>query len=302
MPLVFGRGGGPAEVRIDHERCTACGLCLRVCKGGPLHLEDGRVQVDQGRGFGCVACGHCVAVCPQACIAVSGRDLLPGDALDLPPPAARTGYDLLHGLLLARRSVREFQEREVEPKVVERILAAASTAPMGLPPSEVGVLVLATRAKVGAFRDGLLRAMQSVRWLFSPAVLWLLRPFIGRENYQAFKAFIGPALDAYAEADRQGQDWFFYDAPLALYFYGSAYADPGDPIIAATYAMLAGEALGLGSCLLGFPGYILQYDRGLRQRWGLPRRIQPGIVVAFGYPAVGYRRGIRRRFAQVRYA
>ena len=54
------------------------------------------------------------------------------------------------------------------------------------------------------------------------------------------------------DQDRQGVDWFFYDAPLALYFYASPYADPADPLIPATYAMLAGESLGLGTCMLGF--------------------------------------------------
>jgi nitroreductase/NAD-dependent dihydropyrimidine dehydrogenase PreA subunit len=301
MPLELGRGGGPAEVRIDHERCTACGLCVRVCKGAPLSLKDGRVIVDQGHFFGCLACGQCVAVCPEGCIAVSGRDLGPGDFIPLPPPELRPGYDRLRALLLARRSVRDYQQREVEPELIEQILEAASSAPMGVPPSEVSVLVLAGRAKVRAFRDDLLGAMQRVRWLFSPGVLWLLRPFIGRENYQAFRAFVGPVLDGYVAADRQGLDWFFYDAPLTLYLYGSAYADPADPIIAATYAMLAGEALGLGSCMLGFPGYILQHGRALRRKWGLPAKMQPGIAIVFGYPAVRYRRGIRRRFAQVRY-
>ncbi|HOG45163.1 MAG TPA: nitroreductase family protein [Anaerolineae bacterium] len=301
MPLDYGRGGGPAAVHIDHEQCNACGLCVRVCKGAPLYLEDGRVQVDQARLFGCIACGHCVAVCPRGCITVSGRDLSPEDVADLPPREARAGYDALHALLLGRRSVRDFQAREVGPGMVEQILDAASTAPMGLPPSEVGVLVAAGRAQVRALRDDLWRSVQGWRWLLSPAILALLRPFIGREDYRGFKAFIGPALAAYAEKEREGVDWFFYDAPLALYFYGSPCADPADPVIAATYAMLAAEALGLGSCLLGFPGYIMQYDGKLRKKYGLPRKIQPGLAMVLGYPALRYQRALRRRFAAVRH-
>jgi hypothetical protein len=108
-------------------------------------------------------------------------------------------------------------------------------------------------------------------------------------------------LDAYVDQDGQGVDWFFYDAPLALYFYASGYADPADPLIPATYAMLAGESLGLGTCMLGFPAYAIQYHRKLRAKYNLPQKIQPGIVVIFGYPALRHSRALKRRFAQVQY-
>ena len=52
-----------------------------------------------------------------------------------------------------------------------------------------------------------------------------------------------------------------YDAPLAMYFYGSPYCDPADPIIAATYAMIAAETLGLGSCMLGAIHPFIQKGR-----------------------------------------
>ncbi len=299
MAFTLGRGGGPAEVRIDQERCTACGLCVEVCKGGPLSLVDGQVRVDQVCLLGCIGCGQCLAVCPRDCIEVIGRDLLPGDAVDLPPRDSRASYDALHALLLARRSVRHFQEREVEPELVDRILSSATTAPMGIPPTEVGVLVLSGSDRVREFRGDLLAEMASVSWLLRPPAIWLMRPFMSREEYEGMRGFVGPGIQAYVEKDREGVDWFFYDAPLALYFYASPYADPADPIIAATYAMLAGEALGLGSCMLGFPGYILQYSGRLKKRYGLPPRLRPGMAIAFGYPAMRYRRAIRRRFAAV---
>ena len=134
MALSFGRTGEAATIRIDAQACTACGLCVQVCKGAPLHMEYGRVHVDQTRYLGCMGCGHCMSVCPHGCITVTGRDLSQDDLLDMPPPGTRATYEQLEALMLARRSVREFQEREVECEVVDRIVAAASTAPMGIPP------------------------------------------------------------------------------------------------------------------------------------------------------------------------
>ena len=63
MSIKTGRAEGTADVRIDYERCTVCGLCVEVCSGAPLVIENGKVIVDQHRFFGCVGCGHCMAVC-----------------------------------------------------------------------------------------------------------------------------------------------------------------------------------------------------------------------------------------------
>jgi nitroreductase len=84
-----------------------------------------------------------------------------------------------------------------------------------------------------------------------------------------------------------------------MYFYGTIFSDPADPVIAATYAMLAGEALGLGSCMLGFPGYVFQYSSRMREKYSLPRKIQPGLMVIFGTPVYQNRNAIKRRLREV---
>lgn len=301
MTIKTGRAEGVADVSIDHARCIACGLCVKVCKGGPLTMEGGQIRVDQSRYFGCSACGQCVTVCPQECIAVAGRDLFSADVIPLPPREARAGYESLAALMLGRRSVRNFSARPVSRAVIEQLAAAAATAPMGLPPSDVEILVFEGREVVQTFAADILAFMRSVRWFFSPVMRALLRPFIGAETAASFATFLAPALDAFLEQHDRGVDWLTYDAPLALYFYTSPYADPADPLIAATYAMLAGEALGLGSCMLGTIAHCFKYSKVLRAKYDIPQRSQQGIMVIFGYPAVSYRRSLRRRLAAVRF-
>jgi nitroreductase/NAD-dependent dihydropyrimidine dehydrogenase PreA subunit len=298
MMLKTARAEGVADVRIEYEECNACGLCVRVCRGGPLYLDEGKVRVDQTRFFGCIACGQCVTVCPLGCILVAGRDLNSEDLVEMPPVGSRAAYDQLQALMISRRSVRDFEDRPVERELIDKIIQAATTAPMGIPPTDVSVLVLNGRAKVKEFRSDLLEAMRRMtsRWMLP---LW--RPFMTREAYDLFKSFVIPVVEMYIEKDAEGIDWFFYDAPLAMLFYTSAYGDMADPVIAATYAMLAAESLGLGSCMLGFPAPVVKYAKNIRRKYQLPAKLVPGVCIIFGYPDVRYRRALRRRLASVQY-
>jgi nitroreductase/NAD-dependent dihydropyrimidine dehydrogenase PreA subunit len=297
MTFAFGRTPGPATVEIDANRCTGCGLCTRVCKGGPIQLEAGKAVVVSGSLLDCIACGHCMAVCPRQAVRVTGRDMTPEDAVAMPKNRAR--FEALEGLMLVRRSVREYLDKDVPQDMIEKIIEAASTAPMGLPPSEVGLLVVAGRHKVEAFRKDLMDAIRASRWMFSPAFLAVLRPFIGRANHQMMRDFIAPAAAEFLRQDAKGQDWLLYDAPLAIYFYPSPYGDPADASIAATYAMLAAESLGLGTCMLGFPGPLIAHSRKLRTKYAIPAKSKTGLTVVFGYPAIQFHQALRRRFAAV---
>jgi ferredoxin len=300
MSVPTSRASGTAEVIIDQERCTVCGACVSVCKGGPLYIDNHRLMVDQELGFGCIACAACAAVCPTDAIRISGRDLFPDDIYPVPPASERGSYDALNALMVSRRSTRAFTQQEIEPELIERILAAASTSPVGIPPSDVSVLVFRSRASIAALRIDLMHAIRHWPKIFSPTLMKILRPFIGKVNADMFAGFIRPAVKTFLEKWAEGKDWLFYNAPLVLYFYGSAYTDPADAVVAATHAMLAGESHGLGTCMLGFPGYIIQYSGSVRKKYSLPKLNQPGLAVIFGYPKYRVRNAVKRRFKEVR--
>ncbi|KPL76971.1 nitroreductase [Ornatilinea apprima] len=299
MAIKTSRAEGVAEVRIDDEKCSGCGLCVKVCKGAPLIMREGKPFVDQTRLFGCIACGKCVVVCPEDAITVEGRDLFAADVLPIAPREQRASYAQLHNLMLARRSTREFSSRPVERELVDQIIEAAASAPMGLPPSDVSALVLHGRGRVRELRDAMMVDLKKIKPFVTRTSLSLMRPFMKREEFESFDTFIVPTMDTFLQMEAEGADWWLYDAPLAVYFYCSPYSDPADPFIAATYAMLAGEALGLGSIMIGTAGYFFKYSRRLRQQFNIPHNAQQGLMVLFGHPAVKYRKAIRRRLARV---
>jgi nitroreductase/NAD-dependent dihydropyrimidine dehydrogenase PreA subunit len=302
MPLITERYSALPEVRIEEQLCRKCLDCVKVCAGAPLFDDGGRVGIDHSRFWGCIACGQCMAVCPTGAVQVSGRDLAPADVFPLPPAAQRAGYEALWGRLAARRSVRRFQQREVESEVVQRILDAAALAPMGIPPTEVRALVVNGRDKVEKLAGELNAAFQRMKWITSSAGLAMMRVLAGAATARMLKNFFRPLLGFYDAEWQVGRDRILYHAPLALYFYAPEQADPADPVIAATLAMLAAESLGLGTCFIGLPGFAFQRDRALRARYGVQGKIHPGLLLIAGYPLVVWKQGVRRRFVEVRYA
>lgn len=299
MALITGRANQAAKVEIDFDRCIHCGLCAQVCKGQPLLMEDGKLIVDEQRFFGCIGCGHCMCVCPQECIEIRGRDLSPKDVIALPEMNAQADYRQFYSLLSSRRSTRSFANRTVEREVIDNIVAAVETAPMGLPPSDVEILVFDGFAKVQEFADDIIRAIKTARWFFSPLITHLLKPLLGQEYAQSVQSFIRPAVETFIAEKEQGHDYLLYNAPLAMYFHASPYADPADSLVAATYAMLAAQSLGLGTCMIGTPPYFIRYSKGFKQKYQLPLKNQPGIVVIFGYPQIKFRHALKRRLSKV---
>lgn len=301
MAVPCTRTNIPAVVTIDRDACRGCGLCVAVCKDFGLRLAGGKTAMADEPVFGCFGCGHCMAICPAQAIRVVGRTLSPTDLFPLPEQRQAADYPQLLALMQRRRSVREFTGEPVAEDIAAKILQAAETAPMGIPPSDVHVMVLDTREKVGQFSRDVFAAIERHKWLTSAWFLRLMRPFRGKANDAIFRDFIKPLMDGYRKSMAQGQDMILYDAPLALYFYGSPYSE-ADQMIAATYAMLAGEALGLGACMIGAVHPFLQHGRAgalLREKYSIKYKSKTGLVVIFGHPAVAYPQGIQRTFADV---
>jgi ferredoxin len=302
MAIPTSRTKEPGIIRVDETRCTGCGKCVAVCGDLSLELHEKKCR-PTGRGvFECIGCGQCMAVCPEDAISVNGRYISPADLFPLPLPAAAASYDAVMNLFHRRRSIRQFKNLQVEQHLIAKVLEAAQTAPMGLPPSDVSVMVLDSKEKVRAFTEDFCRYLEKMKWISSSWFLTLMKPFWGKETDELFRSFMRPLITKYLSAMKEGENVVTYDAPVALYFYGSPYSDPGDSLIAATYAMIAAESLGLGTCMLGAIHPFIQSGGGarkFREKHGIRCKSREGIFLIMGYPKATYLKGIRRGFAAV---
>ncbi len=302
MAIPTTRTKETGTVTINENRCTGCGLCVSVCKDFGLTIKNGKAALSGTPLFGCIGCGHCMAICPRAAITVSGRCIAPSDLLRLPDKKNSSDYKSILALMQRRRSIREFKDQPVSKELIEKVIKAAQTAPMGLPPSDVNVMVFDSKEKVRLFAEDFCKYLEGIKWLTSGWFLTLMRPFWGKSNDELFRGFVKPCLESYTGNMRKGVNIVNYDAPAALYFYGSPYCDPADPLIAATYSMLAAESTGLGTCMLGAVHPMIQSGgaaKKFRHKQGIRYKSREGLFVIMGYPAVKYTKAIKRSFASV---
>ncbi len=296
MPVIHSQYHEAGKVSVDDQRCTRCGQCVKACPAEVLTLEAGKVQ-QLSIGFECIACGHCMMVCPEECISVRGRGLNPDDLRPLPPAEQRADADALSALLQSRRSIRRFAEQPVETELLERIIAMAASAPMGIPPWDVGVVSVNGAGEVQKLAGEIVAGYRGMLKIMRPRALSLLRPFLGKVRYEQFSSFILPLAESYVQSHQQGRDSLFWNAPALLIFHHSPYVETIEASIPCTYAMLAAESLGLGSCIIGGAPPLMQRNPTLCQKLKIPPGNKPAMVLILGYPAVSFKRSIERRFS-----
>ncbi|NTV29770.1 MAG: 4Fe-4S dicluster domain-containing protein [Candidatus Omnitrophica bacterium] len=288
--------GKPVTITVD-AACTGCGQCVKVCPCEYLELTDKRAAERRDPALGCITCAQCAAICPEEAIHVEAAGLVREDVFAF-PGSRPASYDELLRLLAGRRSIRRFRDQPVSTEDVDKLLEAAQQAPAGLPPSNVRAVVVQGKAQVRDFAFDFLARVAKMGWLFSRWGVWLLRPGMSAREHREMREKIAPLYRGLIAGWRQGQDFMFYDAPLALVFVCEG--DSVDAAIAATYAMAAAETLGLGSCMIGTVVPMLPMTgKEFRGRYGFPDYARHGIAVVFGYPQDKFRRAVRRRFAAV---
>lgn len=299
MAIITSRTNENGRISFIYDRCNSCGLCVKICKDFSLKIENDKPVLSENAVFGCVACGHCMAICPSNAIEVSGREMSVGDLIDFQEKPQKASYEELYSLMIGRRSIRDFKDKEISAELIEKIIEAAVSAPMGLPPSDVHLVVISGKEKVREFSFEVLDYFRKISWVFSGWLIWMWR-LAGKESYELMKSFGQPMIQFFADTKEKGENYLLYDAPLAMYFSSSPYSDPADPYIPATYAVLAAESLGLGSCMIGSIQPTIQYGaKKLKQKWNIPVKSPGGIVVIFGYPKYKFKAGIKRSFAKV---
>ena len=286
---------------VDSQRCNGDGLCTKVCPRDIIEVLDEVATTVEGRAETCIACGQCVAVCPTEALQL--RILPEQDFERLKRPSF--GYEEFLSFLRTRRSVRRFKDKPVDRETIEKILAAAATAPMGFPPHTTNVVVIDEAAELQFLLktlvehyDGMLKGYSNpigraaIRLAAGPEVFGELRHHVVEAATEANEAY---------RADRS--DRYMWGAPVLMLFHASrwrpSYRESAH--LVCHHAMLAALSLGLGSTIIGMIPPVVQRSNDLRVRYGIPKDNRVLTSLILGHPKYRYRQGIRRDLAGVQF-
>jgi len=114
---------------IKLEKCNGCGLCVDVCAGNFVEMEEGGypTQSDDAEEI-CIRCGHCVTVCPSGSFSL--RDMPREECPPVRKDLILTPEHCEH-FLRYRRSIRDFKKKPVSRDVLTKLIEMARYAPSG---------------------------------------------------------------------------------------------------------------------------------------------------------------------------
>jgi nitroreductase/NAD-dependent dihydropyrimidine dehydrogenase PreA subunit len=275
---------------VDPEKCVGCGLCVKVCPHDTLALVEGKARVV---GETSLQCGHCEAVCPEGAVTVAG---LEGPGLSSVEEGSAAAE--LVDLMARRRSCRVYKNKPVARAVLGDLVRIAALAPSG------------TNSQLWRFtvldnREAVVRLAEAVGGFYGRLVKLSGNPLARLWS----KLFMGDALGffhrEYSERVQEvrrawveeGRDRLFHGAPAVICISTAPGASCGgeDACMASQNLVLAAEALGLGTCLIGFASIAMGRDPSIAPVIGIPADETVHAVVAVGHPAVTYLRLTGRR-------
>jgi len=291
---------------VDPEACLGCGTCVAICPAQVLSLSGGKAGVV---GAGCIGCGHCAAVCPAAAVRVDTGDGWAEAYATLTPSGALVASGefspaALVDMLRSRRSCRLFRAEAVPGPLLEDLVRVAVTAPSGTNSQAWTFTVLTSRAAVAGLSGAVAGFFRRLNRLAARAVVRRVLAWLGRGELEAYyRTHYAEVRQALVGWDRDRTDRLFYEAPAALVI-GSrpgASCPAEDALLAAGNVLLAAQAMGLGSCLIGYAAAAMAHDRRVAAAAGVPEGEQVHAVIALGWPKVTFARPVGRRRPVVRY-
>lgn len=150
------------KFQVDESKCVGCGLCQLACPSMLIEMNEHKkpslkpvISMDW---YGCWGCQHCLTVCPNGAISVLGKK--PENSLPLPSDAISTD---LERLVCSRRSCRHYKDENVDPELLNELLAAVEATPTGGNKQKMEFTVIDDRAELDKLRKMICEGVKDLK-------------------------------------------------------------------------------------------------------------------------------------------
>lgn len=262
-------------VEIFEEKCIGCGLCVQDCPMKNLSVADGKAKV---RG-NCMECGHCFAICPSGAVQIT--DCPSDGVIELKQESLPVDGDSLLELIKSRRSIRNFQAKEISREKWSKVLEAGRFTASAANNQDVKYIVIQEE----------LETVKKYVWDGFYMILENMRKAQG-ENNPFVKQLEGMIR---MHENNAAHDPLFFNTPALLVITSSSMLNGG---LATSNIELMAHTEGLGVLISGFIQMALSGNEAACKYLNVDAK-QICSCLLVGYPAVKYQRSVQRKAVTV---
>ncbi len=277
------------------ERCTNCMLCVKDCSALVWQEKNGVAITVNPQD--CTLCSHCLAVCPKDAITHYGLDYKQVKRID----RSLTDSLVYETITIARRSVRQYKDKNISPELISKIIHLANYSPTATNSEDVKYIVITEKE--------ILSAISNTVFGFAVKVFGFTKRFPGNIFYDFIKRFswaesivryVDP-MPYYIEETKKGRDFILHNAPALILVHGPKKGSFSsiNCNIAATNIMNYAYSLRLGTCYIGFLNLSLKYNKKLRSIIQLPKNRVVYACLIIGYPSYRYTNTVSRKEPEI---
>lgn len=262
---------------VDEETCISCGQCASDCPAMIISMDNNLPVIAKDLEQYCIGCMHCVAICSEGSLSILGYGPEEGSTLkDSPIPSPEQMEVLIKG----RRSTRNFQDRNIKPELLAKLLEVSSHAPTGHNHRGLQYTVVDDKGTLFDLRE---------------KVYTKLGEMIDNNQLPEGNDMFIDIVNVWKETKK---DILFRNAPHLLIV--SADAESASPLHDAIISLATFElfctsnrigTIWNGLAMLTFTELLPE----MLQELGIPDDHEIGYVMGFGHPAIWYKRTIERR-------
>lgn len=258
---------------MNAGKCTECGLCEKICVRKAINVKTHFIDTEK-----CFGCSQCVSVCPCSAISID-------NTVGVKLAFKGVPSDELKKMFMLKRSVRFFKEKDIDERILRDIADIIKFAPTAKNQQEVYVTVVRDKEVLKKTSDLAIAYCKKVSSKANGITVPFLTLLLGKK---IVKNLLG--LKKMVSNYEAGKNGLTYNAKAIFIFHADqkAIMVNADCNIAATYASLYAESLGISSCINGYLVRAINGSKKLQKHLNIPAGHKVYETFIAGYPLYTY--------------